>query len=215
MNKLISSPGINKPGRAILTTFITALLCISSFAQADEVIFSAADDSPWRLYLGSSSNWMVPMQGEQTTTFKSKVVTVSRIDNVAKRDAIQAVWKNGLGQVYWQEDNTHDYRELAENGGALSMVIRVDKPPKKTVDVKMDCGYPCAGSLDMTRLFKSVPKDQWFRVSLNLSCFEKAGANLGNIFAPLVIATKGSFKLSIAEVSLLAEPPAESLVPCE
>lgn len=70
---------------------------------------------------------MVPVQGAVTTSHKSKVVTVNRIDNVAQHDAIQAVWKSGLGQVYWQEDKPRDYRELSEQGGALSMVIRVDK----------------------------------------------------------------------------------------
>jgi beta-glucosidase len=197
-----------------LVMVLTGLLSSGAFAQADEIIFSASGDSPWRLYLGSSNNWMVPVQGAVTTSHKSKVITVSRIDNVATADAIQAVWKSGLGQVYWQEDTVRDYRVLSQQGGALSMVIRIDKPPKKSVDLKMDCGYPCAGSLDMTKLFKNVPKDQWFRISLKLSCFEEAGANLSNIVAPLVVATTGSFKMSISDVRLLTNPPAESVVDC-
>jgi beta-glucosidase len=197
-----------------LVLVLTGLFSSGAIAQADEIIFSASDDSPWRLYLGSSNNWTVPVQGAVTTSHKSKVVTVSRIDNVATADAIQAVWKNGLGQVYWQEDKVRDYRALSQQGGALSMVIRIDKPPKKSVDLKMDCGYPCAGSLDMTKMFKSVPKDQWFRISLKLSCFEEAGANLSNIVAPLVVATTGSFKMSFSDVRLLTNPPAESLVDC-
>ena len=198
----------------LLSLLLTSLLCSTVFAQSDEVIFSATEDSAWRPYLGSSNNWMVPISGAVTTSHKSKVITVSKIDNVGTADALQAVWKNGLGQLYWQEDKTRDYRELSEQGGALSMVIRIDKKPKKSVDLKMDCGYPCAGSLDMTRLFKTVPEQQWFRISLKLSCFEEAGANLGNIVAPLVVATKGSFKLSISDVRLTTQPAQESLVAC-
>jgi beta-glucosidase len=205
---------VKKLLNCFLVLTLMGLLSSGAFAQADEVIFSASDDSAWRLYLGSSNNWMVPVQGPVTTSHKSKVVTVSRIDNVATGDAIQAVWKSGLGQVYWQEDSARDYRDLSKQGGALSMVIRIDKPPRKSVDLKMDCGYPCAGSLDMTKMFKSVPKDQWFRISLKLSCFEEAGANLSNIIAPLVIATTGSFKMSFSDVRLLTNPPAESLVDC-
>ena len=103
---------------------------------------------------------------------------------------------------------------MAAQGGALSIVVRIDKKPKKSVEVKMDCGYPCAGSLNMTKLFKAVPEDTWFRMSLKLSCFEEAGANLGNILAPMVVATKGSFTLSISDVALLANPPQESLIDC-
>lgn len=197
-----------------LSLLLTSLLCSGVFAQSDEIIFSATGDSPWRLYLGSSNNWMVPVTGAVTTSHKSKVITVSRIDNVATADAIQGVWKNGLGQIYWQEDNARDYRDLSGQGGALSMVIRIDKKPKKSVDLKMDCGYPCAGSLDMTRLFKTVPKQQWFRISLKLSCFEQAGANLSNIIAPLVVATTGSFKMSISDVRLTTQAPEESIVAC-
>jgi beta-glucosidase len=179
-----------------------------------EVVFSGSDATSWRLYLGSSSNWMVPVIGAVTTSYKSKVVTVSRIDNYTEADAIQAVWNGGLGQVYWQEDNSRDYRPLSQTGGALSMVIRIDKRPKKSVDLKMDCGYPCAGSLDMTKLFKTVPEHQWFRISIKLSCFEKAGANLGHIVAPIVVATTGPFEMSFSDVRLISDAPEESLIPC-
>ena len=211
LNVLTSAKKV--PHQLLILT-LTGLFSTGIFAQADEVVFSNAGNTSWQLYLGSSSNWMVPVHGPETTSHKSKVVTVRTIDNVATADAIQAEWKGGLGQVYWQQSDPQDYRALAEQGGALSMVIRIDKKPKKSVDLKMDCGYPCAGSLNMTKLFKAVPKDTWFRISLKLSCFEEAGANLGNILAPLVVATTGSFKLSISEVRLLAEPPQESLVDC-
>jgi beta-glucosidase len=181
---------------------------------ADEIIFNGSSGAPWRLYLGSSSNWMVPINGPVTTSYKSKVVTVSWIDNIAELDAIQAEWKGGLGQVYWQKESPQDYRDLSEQGGALSMVIRIDKKPRKSVDLKMDCGYPCAGSLNMTQLFKSVPENQWFRISLKLSCFEKAGANLSNILAPLVVATSDDFRMSISDVRLTTNAPAESMVAC-
>ena len=193
---------------------LTVLLMYGTHAQADEVIFSGSGTSDWQLFLGSSSNWMVWFVPPETTSHKSKVVTVRTIYNTASADAIQAEWKGGLGQVYWQKTDPQDYRELAEQGGALSMVIRIDKKPKKSVDIKMDCGYPCAGSLNMTKLFKAVPEDTWFRISLKLSCFEDAGANLGNILAPMVVATKGDFEMSISDVALMAQPPQESLVDC-
>ena len=212
-NMSVFTSSARVPVRLLILT-LTGLLYTGAFAQADEVVFNSAGDTSWQLYLGSSSNWMVPVQGPETTSYKSKVVTVRRIDNVATADAIQAEWKGGLGQIYWQQSDPQDYRALAEQGGALSVVIRIDKKPKKSVDLKMDCGYPCAGSLNMTKLFKAVPLDTWFRISLKLSCFEEAGANLGNILAPLVVATKGSFKLSVSDVALLVNPPPESLVDC-
>jgi beta-glucosidase len=181
----------------------------------DEVVFAANEKTPWRFYLGSMNNWMVPVEGPETRSYKSKVVTIRTIDNVGRADAYQAEWKGGLGQVYWQESNPRDYRKLAAAGGALSMEIRIDKKPKKKVEVKMDCGYPCAGTLNMTQIFKAVPEGQWFRMSLAVSCFEESGANLSNIVSPLVVATSGDFEMSFADVRLLTNPPPESLIPCK
>lgn len=214
MTDLTTFTSARKPASCLFGLLLICLLSSGAFAQADEIVFSASDDSAWRLYLGSSSNWMVPVQGSVTTSYKSKVVTVSTIENGTQANAIQATWKGGLGQVYWQQDNARDFRELSEKGGALSLVIRIDKKPKKTVDLKMDCGYPCAGSLNMTKLFKTVPENQWFRISMKISCFEKAGANLSNIIAPLVLATKGAFKMSVSDVRLMTDAPKESLIPC-
>jgi beta-glucosidase len=187
---------------------------IQQDAPSEVVVFDGSNVAPWRMYLGSSSNWMVPVEGPETTAYKSNVVIVRRVDHMKKDDAVQAEWKGGLGQVYFQEFKTLDLTTLAAQGGALSMVIRIDKEPKKSVDLKMDCGYPCAGTLNMTKLFKAVPKDQWLRVSFKISCFKDAGANLSHIVAPLVLATKGSFKMSISDVRLLTDPPPESLIAC-
>jgi len=186
----------------------------ASGKPADIVIFDGNNVSPWRMYLGSSTNWSVPIEGPETSSYKSNIVTVTTADYEKRDDAYQAEWQSGLGQVYWQEDQVWDLTGLAAQGGALSLVIRIDDAPKKSVDLKMDCGYPCAGSLNMTQLFKTVPKGQWFRVSLKINCFKEAGANLAHIVAPLVVATKGSFKMSFADVRLLLNPPPESVIAC-
>lgn len=181
---------------------------------SDRVVFAGGNEAPWRLYLGSANNWMVPVQGPETTAFKSKVVLVRELEDETAGNIVQAEWRGGLGQVYWQEDKPWDFSALAAKGGAVSMVLRVDQRPRKSVDVKMDCGYPCAGTLNMTQLFKAVPEGQWFRVSLGLDCFKEAGANLEHIVSPVVIATTGDFTLSFADVRLLTDPPAESVVAC-
>ena len=182
--------------------------------SSDEIVFNGDNGKRWRLYLGRMTNWMGRIIGPETTSYKSNVVKVRWIDNVAELDAIKAEWNGGLGQIYWQQGSPRDYRELSDKGAARSIVLRVDEKPRKTVDLQMDCGYPCAGSLNMTRLLKAVPENQWFRISLKLSCFEESGANMANIIAPLVVATKDNFTLSISDVRITMNPPPESVVAC-
>jgi beta-glucosidase len=181
---------------------------------ADEVIFLEGSDSPWRLYIGSMANWMVPVEGPLTKSYKSNTLRVRPVDHVERDDAYQAEFGGGLGQIYWQEFNARDYRAIAAAGGALSMVIRIDEKPSKKVELKMDCGYPCGGAVNVSNVFKAVPEGQWFRMSLNVSCFAEAGADLSNILSPLVVATEGTFKISLADVQILKNPAPESLIPC-
>jgi len=198
-------------GSALL--LLTTSSVLNTAAADDSIIFDGNSTPPLQLFVGSESNWSVPVWGEETTTHKSEVLVV-RLKEEDQKSILQAEWNGGLAQVYWQQPLAVDMTQQMEDGLALSIVARIDRKPKKSVNLKMDCGYPCGGALNMTKLFKAVPTDQWFRMSFNLSCFEDAGANMANIFSPLVITTKGAFQISVSEVSLLENPPPESLVDC-
>ena len=205
------------PLRHVIAATTLALLSSVAWtpAGADDtrVIFNGESQPPWQLFVGSESNWSVPVWGAETTTHKSEVVVVRQM-NAGGTDVLQAEWNGGLGQIYWQQPIASDFTPLVEEDYALSIVARIDEKPRKSVDLKMDCGYPCGGSLNMTRLFKAVPEGQWFRMSFKLSCFEEAGANMANIFSPLVIMTTGDFTISISEASLQQNPPPESVIDC-
>ena len=198
-------------GSALL--LLTASSVLNTAAAEDSMIFDGDSTPPLQLFVGSESNWSVPVWGEETTTHKSEVLVV-RLKEEDQKTIMQAEWNGGLGQVYWQQPLAVDMTPQMEDGLALSIVARIDQKPKKSVNLKMDCGYPCGGALNMTKLFKAVPTGQWFRMSFKLSCFEDAGANMANIFSPLVISTKNEFQISVSEVSLLKNPPPESLVDC-
>jgi beta-glucosidase len=198
---------------ASILALLTAIGSAPAGADEPRVIFNGESQPPWQLFVGSESNWAVPVWGRETTTHKSELLVV-RLLSEEGADVLQAEWNGGLGQVYWQQAIATDFSDLVEQDYALSVVARIDEKPKKSVDLKMDCGYPCGGALNMTRLFKAVPEGQWFRMSFKLSCFEEAGANMANIFSPLVIMTTGDFTISISEASLQQNPPPESLIAC-
>jgi beta-glucosidase len=207
---------ISKSVNLTLVSLLSAsLTAIPTQAQdaSDITVFDNGSKPPFTLFLGSESNWSVPVWGDETTSHKTETLVVRLLEEDG-REIVQADWNGGQAQVYWMQSIASDMRALSDNGAALSIVARIDSKPKKSVELKMDCGYPCGGALNMTRLFKAVPEDQWFRMSFKLGCFEEAGANMVNIFAPLVILTKGDFEISIAEARILKDPPTESLVDC-
>jgi len=210
---MITPTPLRKIFPATILAVLTAIGSGSSIADEPRIIFNGESQPPWQLFLGSESNWSVPVWGKETTTHKSEVLIVRQL-NEGGADILQAEWNGGLAQVYWQQAIATDFSDLVEQDYALSVVARIDEKPTKSVELKMDCGYPCGGSLNMTKLFKAVPEGQWFRMSFQLSCFEEAGANMANIFSPLVVMTRDEFTISISEAGLLRNPPPESLIPC-
>ncbi|MGD8346323.1 MAG: putative glycoside hydrolase [Lysobacterales bacterium] len=209
----------NMTSRSVFFTLasllIVSICALPVYAQdsADITVFDGVSQAPFALHLGSEGNWSVPVWGKETTSHKSEAIVVRLLEE-AGQDIVQTQWNGGLAQVYWLQPIASDMQALTDSGAALSVVARIDQKPKKSVDLKMDCGYPCGGALNMTRLFKAVPEGQWFRMSFKLGCFEEAGANMANIFSPLVIMTKDDFGISISEVRILQNPPPESLVDC-
>jgi beta-glucosidase len=57
---------------------------------------------------------------------------------------------------------------------------------------------------------RKAPKGQWNAARIGLSCFEKHGANMQQVTAPMVITSAGALQMSIGNVRLESGP----VVPC-
>ena len=83
---------------------------------------------------------------------------------------------------------------------ALSFEYRLDAPASRPVVLAMG-----AGRLDVTPP-AGTPLGQWASVKIPLKCFQAAGADVARVGAPFDLATAGTFKVSIANVKLTADP---------
>ena len=213
--------------KIVATTLLLLSACWSVLSYADDekasyppitpsesIIFAKQSLAPWQPFVGSAENWMVPHYDPQTSTVDGEKVTVSLQEDSKIGDHLKIEWRGQLGQFVWQSPEPKDYQVLSDQNGAITMALKVEQKPSKKVDLKMDCGYPCAGSMDMTKLFQSLPLNQWVRISVNLSCFDKAGADLSKISSPLVLATEGKFTVSFLDVRLITNAPKETLAKC-
>ena len=61
--------------------------------------------------------------------------------------------------------------------------------------------------LDVTRALKDSPRGEWRTLSIPLSCFTAAGADLAQVSDPFAVETSGRFGLTIGEVSLAPSTP--------
>ena len=165
---------------------------------------------PFTLMLGDKGNWALPVTGPELVS-EAKSVRVEPGDD----NSVQVTWRGkGEGQVYLQAYEPMDMSEMAAADGALVLLMKVDRKPKKKVVIRMGCGYPCRAEADVTGLFKAVPEDTWGTVSFAMDCFVEGGLNVANVDSPLVLATDGKFSISLAEVAVIPGMGANATVRC-
>ena len=188
----------------------------SSQSQVEaNIIFSGSNRDPWNAYVGDSSDWHKTVSG-QTTTTAYGALTVNTVDGIVQEDSRMLSWTGGYeSQFYWQAQTPSDLSQLAVNKGALMMTFKVDKHPVGTVTQRMDCGWPCSGSIAMADFFSSIPEGQWSTVGISLECFSKVGVDLKKVTSPLVLVSKEPFIITFNDVRVVPNAPEKSLINCD
>jgi beta-glucosidase len=180
----------------------------------EKIIFSGSSRAPWKAYVGDVNDWRKLVTGTQTST-ASGALTVTTVDGAVQEDSRALTWIGGeKSQFYWQSEVPADLTALADREGALMMEFRVDQHPLGRVEQRMDCGWPCSGSKDMTEFFRSLPEGQWARIGISLSCFRKLGVNLSKVTTPLILVNTKAFAVTFRDVRVIANAPEKSLLSC-
>ncbi len=158
--------------------------------------------------LGDPSNWSTNIQGRQGQS-AGKKVSVALTSYKEDGDAIQITWnkkaQQGNFSIYGNPIDLSKFKDAAY----LTLDIRMDQKPDKTVKIGMDCGYPCRAELTLNGLIKKMPKGEWFSLPIPLNCFKSDNFDLSKINSPLTISTDGRFTLSITNVRLEKMPEGE------
>ena len=158
--------------------------------------------------LGDPSNWSTNIQGRQGQS-AGKKVSVALTSYKEDGDAIQITWnkkaQQGNFSIYGNPIDLSKFKDAAY----LTLDIRMDQKPDKTVKIGMDCGYPCRAELTLNGLIKKMPKGEWFSLPIPLNCFKSDNFDLSKINSPLTISTDGRFTLSITNVRLEIMPEGE------
>jgi beta-glucosidase len=182
--------------------------------KVENVVFSGSPRPPWKTYVGDAGNWQKLVSGKQTSSDFGKLI-VTTVDGAVQEDSRHVEWTGGNeSQFYWQSDALMDISPLRDEGAALVMIFKIDKRPKGKVTLRMDCGWPCRGELNITRILRSIPEGQPVRIGVPLACFEKVGVNLTRVNSPFVLVSSKPFALTIADVRLTAKISQNSLIGC-
>lgn len=143
-----------------------------------------------------------------TTTAVSpgKVINLKSVDVAAQEDAKQLSWNGtGLGAMV-VSGRPVDLSRQSNGDVTLSLRYRVDEVPTGSVNLTMNCGTDCKGSVDIAAILKQAKPATFTTTKIPLKCLAAAGARMATIDAPVVISTDGRLGLTVTDLKLEADP---------
>ena len=183
----------------------------------DQVVFGRGVRDPWQLYVGDGLDWSLAV-GPRGGKSSRGELQLSVIDRHVQEDARRAVFSgtgDHLSQLYFQYDEPVDMTDLEAAGGVLAMELRLHAQPSDAVLLRMDCGWPCSGAVDLTPVLKTMGTGEWNTVSVPVSCFARRGVDLSKVNTPFLMATRGALIVDIAEIAIRETPVDNTLFDCD
>jgi len=174
-------------------------------SKAARIVFNGSTRPPFKTFVGDSSNWAKPVSGNKTVTAFGDL-SVTTVDGAVQEDSRLLEWSGGRESLfYWQSEVSVDLSALREEGASLAMEFVVNKHPDGAVTLRMDCGWPCSGSLDLTRFVSAVPIGQQVRMGIALDCFDAIGVDLSRVDTPLALSSSAEFSMTISDLRITSE----------
>ena len=170
-------------------------------ATEDLVIFRQSEGLVHRLHIGSPPNWRVPLGNDLdaiVTTADGAVKAETAQVNL-QQDARRIVFA-GDGQFSADSLMRHDYSGWPGTHAALAFDIVVEQAPAAAVHVRIDCGYPCGASIDVTKALRALPLQAKASLKIPLRCFANQGVDFSSVETPFALDTKGPFAASLADI---------------
>jgi len=212
-NLLVRGQGLSYGDKEIIADNLNESALLNS-SKAARIVFSGSARPPFKTFVGDASNWQKPVTGNMTATQFGNL-SVTTVDGAVQEDSRRLEWKGGReSQFFWQSESSTDFTALNAEDASLVMEFIVNKHPQGAVTLRMDCGWPCSGGLNLTPILKAFPEGQAVRMGVKLSCFEDVGVNLSKVDSPLVLVSSEAFTMTISDVRITNDIAEKALVGC-
>lgn len=190
-------------------------ISLAKSASSALIVFSGSNRPPFKAYVGDSSDWSRLVEGANTQSAFGDL-SVTTVDGVVQEDSRLVKWSGRRdGQFFWHVNDALSLSEMSDKNGAVMVEFKVNKRPKGKVFQRMDCGWPCTGSQDVTKMFSTVPVGEWVTRGISLKCFKAVGADLEKVTTPFLLTTARSFALTIRDVRIIPNAPIELVEYCD
>jgi beta-glucosidase len=174
-------------------------------------ILQGSVKAPWQLYISTELGFDIMT----SSTIQNEIIHIRTTDKVVQEDA-RKISFNGLGEgkVALTSPFSSDLLAYAEAKSVLSLNVKVDSDVVETVNLGMACGEQCASMVDIAPTLKTLTKNTWATINIDLTCFSDAGANMGKIFTPFSLSTSGQLDITIADIMIVPESVDKASIVC-
>lgn len=121
---------------------------------------------------------------------------LSAVNWQKQEDALALHWQQGGAMLQLHSSDPLDLSRY----GQLVFDLKWQQAPAQAVTLAMSCGSGCGGQLDLSPLLAAKAAGQWQKITVDLSCFSKAGAALNHLYQPFVLQSEGRVALSLANI---------------
>jgi len=170
--------------------------------SADVTLFDGRANGPWRLTVGDPAGWEIPADTPSAQTAGDPPLRLAPTDRHVQGDARRVHWPGGRpAAVMLVSSRPLDLTPLVERGATLAFDLRAESAPA-SLALRVECGWPCAGEIDLESLIADPATDRWQRLRIDLRCLARAGADLARVERAFVLAADTAGVASFADVRL-------------
>ena len=169
--------------------------------SSDELaIFSGRPVSPFKTFVFDSADAKKEIAAGIGESLNGIVKAIA-IDKDVQEDARQITFKGSeLAAYFFESKSSINISNYADTNGAVKFYLRKDSQVNEAVELSLN-----QSSLDISSLINNLDNNQWSEVVVPLSCFTSRGLNLRSLKKSFSIATKGSLKVSLADIMIKAK----------
>ncbi len=189
-----------------------------SAAAVDElVIFRQTEGPVHKLAIGSPANWRMPIGDDPNATFTTADGFVeARTTQVNVQQDARRIRFAGAGQFSLDSTARIDYGGYLAAHAALAFDVVVEQAPAGPVQVRVDCGFPCTGEVDVTKALSGLAPNARATIRIPLQCFADRGVDFTSVYTPFAVQAQQPFIASFANIRwALGETPGATTLPCD
>lgn len=193
---------------AIIVAITTSLCPPSIYAEAELTLnpnffyfVGGKVIGPRGITLGDPKKWGISVNNLRGESASGKI-KIQPENFQSEGDAINIQWSKkktpGELAIYGAPTNLTAFKDAA----ALTFDIKVNKRPKKSVTVGMDCEYPCRAEYEIGKQIRKFKKGVWTSFPIPLNCLKSSNFDLSKINGVFRISSSGKLDISLANIRL-------------